>query len=371
MPYRIISTDSHVNEPMNLWQKRLPAELRDAGFRVVDSEDGGQGWTAEGSKPFVFGLGAVAQAGADFNKFKARGVRFADLPPGNYDPVEHLKDQDRDNVDASVMYPGQGMKLPQLKDKALRLASYRAYNDWMVDEFAGVNPKRILPLAMLPVDDDIDVLVEELRRAVKKGHRGGILSTYPAFKAYSDRHYDPLWNAAEEAGFPLHFHRSIGKNPPATMGVSPSDGTSVASIVLRFFAAMEPISLMTFGGVFHRHPKLKVVSAESDFGWWPFFAQACDDQWERQRHWSKMDLTQKPSDYFRRQVYLTFMNDRVGCTNLDYIGSDNFMFASDYPHSVSTWPESQKYIDQQMQGISDTVKEKLMAGNAIKLYQLA
>ena len=120
MPYRIISTDSHVNEPMDLWQKRLPAELRDAGFRVVDSDDGGQGWTAEGSKPFVFGLGAVAQAGADFNKFKARGVRFADLPPGNYDPVEHLKDQDRDNVDASVMYPGQGMKLPQLKDKALR-----------------------------------------------------------------------------------------------------------------------------------------------------------------------------------------------------------------------------------------------------------
>src|SRR6185369_8589252 len=103
MQYTVISTDSHVNEPMDLWQKRLPANLRSEGYKLVDCEDGGQGWTAEGSKPFPYGLGAVSQTGTDFSKFKARGVRFSDLPAGNYEPVAHLKDQDRDGVDASVL----------------------------------------------------------------------------------------------------------------------------------------------------------------------------------------------------------------------------------------------------------------------------
>ena len=364
MPYRIISTDSHVNEPMNLWQKRLPAELRDAGFRVVDSEDGGQGWTAEGGKPTSYGLIAVAQTGGDFTKYKASGVRFADLPPGNYDPVEHLKDQDKDGIDASVMYPGQGLQLPQIKDKELRLASYRAYNDWLVDDFASANPKRIIPLAMIPVDDDIDECVAEYERCIRKGHRGAVLHTYPFYHAYTDRHFDPLWHAAEASGFPLHFHRVIAKQKPVPFAMKPTDATWLAGSVLRFFAPMEPICYMVFSGIFHRHPKLKIVSAESEFGWWPFFAQACDDSWERQRHWSKSELTEKPSEYFRRQCFVAAFTDDTMIPEVYAAYPESVVVISDWPHPIASEQSAMGLAAiAKHPGLSDEAKRKVLIDN--------
>jgi predicted TIM-barrel fold metal-dependent hydrolase len=261
------------------------------------------------------------------------------------------------------------MGLPTIKDRELRLACFRAYNDWLAEDFAGANPQRIVALAMLPVDDGIDEAVAELRRCVKKGHRGGILPTYPD-KLFTDPEYNVLWAAAQELDAPLHFHRAIGRNIPRGMSITPHPGTMVASIVLRFFAALEPLSHIIFGGALHRYPGLKLVSAESDAGWLAFFMTVSDDQWTRQRHWSKLELTAPPSEYIRRQVFLTFMDDAVACANLKFTGSDNLLWASDYPHSVTTWPNSRSYIEKQMAPCTPEERAKLTAGNAVKLYHL-
>jgi len=367
MNYRAISGDSHVNEPPNCFQDRLPAHLREAGPKIVETDDGGQGWTWEGRKAQSFGLGSLA--GRSFEEYQDKGLRFSDLLPGNYDPVAHLKDQDRDGVDASVIYPGYAMGLPAIKDTELRLACYRAYNDWLADEFSAADPRRIVALAMLPVDDGVDTAVAELRRSVNKGHRGGILPSYPD-KLFTDPEYDPLWAAAQELDAPLHFHRAIGRNIPRGMSVTPHPGTMVASIVLRFFSALEPLSHIIFGGALHRFPGLKLVSAESDAGWLAFYMALCDDQWNRQRHWSHLELTAPPSEYIRRQVYLTFMDDPVACANIRMTGADNLMWASDYPHSVTTWPNSRDYIEKQMAPCSAEERDKLCAGNAVRLYHL-
>jgi predicted TIM-barrel fold metal-dependent hydrolase len=368
MEYRVISTDSHVNEPPNCFVDRFPARLRDSAPKIVETADGGEGWTCEGRKPIGFGLGSLA--GKRFEDYKFSGMRFSDLLPGNYDPVEHLKDQDRDGVDASVIYPGYAMGLPTIQDRELRLAAFRAYNDWLAEEFVASDPRRIIGLAMLPVDDGIEQAVAEFNRSLDKGHRGGILPTYPD-KSYADPIYDPLWAAAQERSAPLHFHRAIGRNVPAGMSLSQHPGTFVASIVLRFFAAIEPVSHILFSGVLERFPSLKLVSAESDSGWLAFFMQACDDQWERQRHWAKLPLTRPPSEIIREQVLVTFMDDAVGCSNVRFTGADNLMWASDYPHSVTTWPNSRQYIEKQMKGVQPEAQAKLLAGNAVKLYGLS
>src|SRR5579875_2039376 len=205
MDYKVISGDSHVNEPPNCFRDRLPAHLRDAAPKIVDSGDGGDGWTVAGRPPMNFGLSSLA--GRPFEEYRDKGIRFADLLPGNYDPIEHLKDQDRDGVDASVIYPGWAMGLPTIKDPELRVACFRAYNDWLADEFVAANPQRIVGLAMLPVDDGIEVAVAELRRGISKGHRGGILPTYPD-KLFTDPIYEPLWAAAQELGAPRHFRHA-------------------------------------------------------------------------------------------------------------------------------------------------------------------
>jgi len=367
MEYHVISTDSHVNEPPHCFIDRFPSHLKDSAPRIVETPDGGEGWTCEGRKPAGFGIGSLA--GKRFEDYKFSGMRFSDLLPGNYDPTEHLKDQDRDGVDASVIYPGYGMIIPAFKDQDVRMASIRAYNDWLVEEFVAANPRRIIGLAMLPVDDGVEEAIAELRRSVRKGHRGGILPTYPD-KSYADPDYDPLWAASQELGVPLHFHRAIGRNVPAGMSLTQQPGTFVASIVLRFFAAIEPMSHMLFSGVFERFPGLKVVSAESDSGWLAFFMQACDDQWERQRHWAKLPVTRPPSEIIRSNILVTFMDDTVGCSNLGFTGTANLMWASDYPHSVTTWPNSRQYIEKQMKGVAPDARAELLAGNAVKLYGL-
>ena len=367
MDYGVISSDSHVNEPRDLWQERLPSQLRPMGLKVVECADGGEGWTHEGNPPKSFGLGVGS---GDKTKLRAQGKRFSDINPGNYDPLVHLKDQDRDGVDASVMFPGQAMFLSRIENKELRIASFQVYNDWLVEDFASANPSRIIPLAMLPVDDDIEDSLVELDRSMRKGHRGAIIPLHPVHRAYTDPYYEPLWQQAAMTGFPLHFHKALSKRVPDPFAVKPSAAARVAQVVLQYTGAMEPIALMVFSGVFHRNPSLKVVSAESDFGWWPFFEQNCDAQWERQQHWARLELTQKPSEYFKRQVYVTFQDDYVGCSLLKFVGSDNFMWASDYPHSVSSWPNSRSHIKEVMANVGEDDKRKLLAGNAIRIYKL-
>src|SRR5579875_2471789 len=157
---------------------------------------------------------------------------------------------------------------------------------------------------------------------------------------------------------------------PRGISVTPHPGTMVASIVMRFFAALEPLSHIVFSGALHRYPGLKLVSAESDGGWLAFFMILCDDQFNRQRHWSRLELTAPPSEYIRRQVYITFMDDAVACANLKFTGSDNLIWASDYPHSVTTWPNSRSYIEKQMAPCTLEERAKLCAGNAVRLYHL-
>jgi len=183
--------------------------------------------------------------------------------------------------------------------------------------------------------------------------------------------YDPLWDAAEALDAPLHYHRGLGRRSPSSFTTGPGGAASVGGIVLRYFAAMDPLSYMMFGGVFHRHPNLKMVTAESDFGWIPFWSQLCDDQWTRQRHWSKMELDKPPSEYIKQQVYATFMDDEVGCQNLRHTGTSTIMWASDYPHSVTTWPTSAEYIERQMKGVSPEDRHALLAGNAMRIYHLS
>jgi predicted TIM-barrel fold metal-dependent hydrolase len=270
MQYRAISGDSHVLEPPNVFQDRLPTAMKELGPKIVECEDGGQGWTWEGRKAArSFGLDAMAGK-SDFKEFKDHGLRFSDLRKGNWDAKAHLSDQDVDRVDCSVLYGGIGMGLAAgIKDRELRLACVRAYNDWLLDEFQAVNPQRLVGLGVLPIDDGMEEILKEMERIARKNCRGAFLLTYPD-KLYTDKYYEPLWAAAADMQMPLHFHRATGKHMPR--GTSDVGGKlMVAGIVLRFFAALEPVTHILFTGALHRYPGLKIVSAESDAGWVAYY----------------------------------------------------------------------------------------------------
>src|SRR5579884_4226621 len=203
MDYRVISTDNHINEPPGTYVDRVPKALRDKAPRILRCPDGGDGWSYDGKPPkTTFGLGAVgAITEQNFKSYRPNGIKFDELLPGNYDGAEHIKDNARDGVDAATIYPAAVSGAYALADRELALACVRAYNDWLIEDFCSADPRRLLSLAFMPVNDGIPTAVAEAERVIAKGAKGLFLPL-PDEVGYHDAMYDPLWKLAADAQVP-------------------------------------------------------------------------------------------------------------------------------------------------------------------------
>ena len=258
-------------------------------------------------------------------KAKWHGMKWQDILPGNYDGAAHLKDMDLDGIDAVVVYPLASAATYAMEDRDLALACVRAYNDWMVEDFCSVDPSRLLPMCLVPVDDPMDKVLEEVERTAQKGAREFFLP-YFAARPYWDPYYDPLWKLASEAGCPVTIHREHGGKRGTQEGnrgyqgaLLPDSGAAkdslwVSATVQRFFSVMGPLTDMIFTGVFDRFPGLKIINGESNFGWVPFWRQTMDEEWDRhqQTQWTRVQAEQPPSSYLGRNVFVTILDDKVG-----------------------------------------------------------
>ena len=366
MEYQVISADSHINEPPGTFVDRVPAKLRDRAPHVVETPDGGQGWQFPDSKASSFGLSTAAQW--TYKNYRPSGLRFEEIIKGSWDPAEHVKDMKADGCDASVLYFGVAAGCYNMKDPELRVASLRAYNDWL-GEFCSHDRRRLIGPPLLPTEEEtIEPALEELQRNVKEHEI--ITAQVPIFpwRRYFDSFYDPLWAMAQETQMPIAFHRGLQR--PFAFGSPSEGGPWMANQVMRDFSYTMPVADLIFGGVFDRFPDLKVVASEGRTGWLVHFVQRADESYRRHRHWLKAELKRIPSDYLKENVYSTFIEDRVGVLLREMIGIDNQMWSSDYPHSDSTWPRSQEAIDLQFEGVPDSDRRKMLAENAVRLYRL-
>src|SRR5690606_21328153 len=186
----IISADSHVFEPIDLWEKRMDRRFRSRGPRYIADYQGKPGtwFVCEGATPrSVAGIGAVGSPKEELARFSAS--HYQDLRPGGYDPVERLKDQDIDGVAAEVLYPTYAMGLYAVKDVDLQEAAFDAYNDWMV-ELCSHAPQRLTGLALISIRD-VGNAVKSLERWRKRGLRGAMISAVPPTGTeYSDPMYE-------------------------------------------------------------------------------------------------------------------------------------------------------------------------------------
>jgi predicted TIM-barrel fold metal-dependent hydrolase len=283
-----------------------------------------------------------------------------------------------------------------IPDPELRAASIRAYNDWLA-ELCSVAPDRLIGLALIRLEEP-EFAAEELERAAGLGLRGAVINAMPdtsgAEPIFSPV-YEPVWSAAEAAGLPLSLHighcRSLGPLAAAAQGAAQtateSEGTgsqnplsstgSGTGLAEMFFTMMcldmaEPVSLLIFSGVLARHPDLNFVIAESGIGWIPFVIERMDYTFNRHRLWMKSGIGEKPGDYFRRSFHATFQqDDEAGLLARHISGVDTLMWASDYPHTDSTWPYSRKVVDDLFAGIPEVERAQICSGNAARLYRLA
>jgi predicted TIM-barrel fold metal-dependent hydrolase len=366
----MISSDSHVIEPPDLWTDRVDRSVRDRAPRVVTDDDTGeQWWVVGGHRTLSFAGGA--QTGDRFvaPEQLRTGARFEQVRPGGYVPADHLVDNEADGVVGAVMYPTEGLLLYTQADSELLSACCRAYNDWLA-EFCAAAPDRIKGVAMLNTDD-VGEAVRELERAHGLGLAGGLIPTAaPPEQPYDSDVYEPLWAAAAAMGVPLSLH--LGANRVGTSGVDPN----LARIRPTYFAVCEhwvKVSLadMLFSGVFDRHPALHVGAVEHELGWIPFFLDRLDYTYT-QRHgnarYYRLADGAMPSDHFRRNVFCSFQDDELGIRERHHIGLDGLCWGNDYPHTESTFPRSRQIMGARLADVPGDEQRRIVRDNTARLY---
>ena len=382
--YTAISADSHVNEPPDLFDKRLPARLRDRGPHCIELDNGGEAWVIEGvGEPMPLGLTAVnfrAQKRFDRSNYKQkfleyrdgvqRGVRFEDILPGSFDPVARLGEQDDDNVQAEVLYQSPtvwaGVKATQ--DVELRHACFRAYNDWIA-EYTAVSPERLLGVGLIP-NTGIDDAVAELRRCIEQLElRTVALESYPSGSATAPSPDDDrFWAVAHELDVPVSLHATFTFPPNSVQLFSKGDNRLHEEAAKGSFATV--LEHLILDGVFDRFPGLRFVGAEVNCGWLPYFLEQFDASYRRYGAASGVRLELLPSEYFRRNSLVTFIVDQVGVDSRHQIGIDNLMWCSDFPHSISNWPIDVEVAAMQLTEVTPSERDRIMWRTCAELYRM-
>jgi predicted TIM-barrel fold metal-dependent hydrolase len=365
---KVISADSHVMEPADFWERRLDQKYRDNAPRVVPKRNGmGYVFIAPEVNPFpVAGGFAAGRSGDELKDFMAKGYEAARA--SGWDPAARLKDQDVDGVCAEVLFPTLGMPLFQLKDDELQRACFRVYNDWAA-QFCSYNPKRLVGAALISLTH-MTGAIAELERCAKLGLRAAMISGNPPVP-YGDHVYDVFWQAASEVGMPIALHVIAGSTQESTSsslgGRKLSNGEFYMSLI---FEVQRTLTSIIWGGVLERFPELKIVSAENDVGWMPHFMYRMDHAYEKFGTLATEPLPMRPSEYIKRQVWATFLDDPVGPKTYELFGENNYMWGSDFPHTDSTWPKSREVIAKDFAGVPDEVTRKITFDNAARLYGL-
>jgi predicted TIM-barrel fold metal-dependent hydrolase len=268
-----------------------------------------------------------------------------------------------------------GMTLFGLHDADLQRACFKAYNDWL-SEFCSHDPNRLIGAALISLEDIGDAS-KELQRVAKNGLKGAMIwGAPPRERPYTSREYDPFWATAQDLQMPLSLHVITGKKPPKSeeerkkVRMEPRDPSFVRGYMNLIHEVQRSLTDIIFGGVMMRFPRIKFVSAENDTGWIPHYMYRLDHAFEKFGALMKEPLDMKPSEYVRRNLWATFQDDPIGPMLFRYFGEDNFMWASDFPHTDSTWPNSLKVIEHDFEGVPASVKQKIICDNAAKLYHI-
>ena len=353
--YQMISGDSHVNPPHDMWSRYLPSKFAEKTPKL-ESTDEGDFVVFEGRRTPHMVLGALA--GRKAEDYALTG-KANEARPGGWDPKERIKDMELDGIDAEVLYGGGPLNS---QDPELRLASYSAYNDWLAD-FCASAPERYIGMAYLPMED-VETAIAETRRAITRGLKGVVIPAIAPGAPYSDPSYDAFWTTLEEMDVAAHMHLGARNYVPE------DNFNFLVNCTMSKFAIAEPVVHFIYSGLFQRHPKLRLGYIEASVGWAAFLVNYMDHLWPRHRYWTKSTLEEPPSFYFRRQTFGTFLDDPVGVRERHTIGIDNIMWISDYPHSETTWPDSKKLVQEQFKDVPEDEKHKLIAGNAVSIYRL-
>jgi predicted TIM-barrel fold metal-dependent hydrolase len=358
MTERLISADSHVNMDHDRVKEHLAAghhAAYDAAVVAFQTE-------------MLATMGA-GRANADSMK---QNPHAAFSRPGYGNAAARLLDMDADGVETEVVYSEvSGFRyLYLLEDRRSALAATQAFNDAMLD-WGSVDPKRLVVSCQVPIHD-VELAVGEVERVAEAGCKSLQLPVFPAELGapdYYDETYEPLFAAIQASGLPICCHIGLNRalDDLARRDPTPQKGVMVPMTAL---STAEAFGMWILGGVFERFPDLNVVYVEPGLGWVVWYLEVIDDLVARQGYTFDR-ISRRPSDYFHDNVHLTFIEEHTALEKLrDILGVENLLWSTDYPHPVTSWPDSRALIERQFAGVPADERELMLSGNATRVWNL-
>ena len=357
-----------------MWLDRMEPGFRDQAPAMRDTENG-PFWFVEGRPTFNV-TSMASQAGKRFEDAESLQTvdAWENARPGAYIPEEAIKDMDFDGVDVGIVYPSLTIFLYAfVEGSELLSAILRAYNGFAA-EYCQAQPRRLKGIATINIDD-VSVGVEELKRCAKLGFVGAAIPEYMSARPYFDEANEPLWATAQDLGMPLGLHISTARvkagrgwdreldafgllQPDAgqrrLLGEGLADGDDIERRVRTV-----PQSEGRGGG------------ARTQLG--ALLDRADELQLQRAGGGARgvqLKNGMVPSDVFHSNCFVDFQEDALGITHRDIIGVDNIMWGSDYPHTEGTFPKSREFIESTLADCTQEEKEKIVAGNAARIYNV-
>jgi predicted TIM-barrel fold metal-dependent hydrolase len=285
--------------------------------------------------------------------------------PRPTNPEQRLADLDRDGVDAEIIY-GCLMINEMIADGELRAWCDRQYNDWAADFAKRSDPKRVFPLAIVP----------EHRPPAGRGRSASLRQAGAARRrSRVQAHVAPALpsrlgsalGSGRRVPVPdlLSLHRLQGASRARLAGDGEGVQPPVPARPLALFQldTMEVLVSLLASGACEQYPNFNFVLGESGVTWLPYVFDRLDTEYfDRARG---LGLSMKPSDYFRRQGFVTYQQDQFLEPIVPLIGEDNIIWGADYPHPDCLWPESRKILEKNLSGFSETVRVRSRATTSL------
>ena len=368
----IISVDDHALEPATLFDGRVPNRLKEQVPYLKMDEHGAPWWMIDDTQvPILMHNGA---AGRVMEEWVLSASDFSDFRRGVWDPKTRLHDMDLAGVWAQLCFPSlvwgfAGWRFSRMKDPEAGLASLRAYNQWMLEEWCGSDRNRFLPCQLSWLADP-SIAAEEIYANAERGFTSVSFSENPEGLGYPDvyqRYWDPFFRACDETETVINLHvgSSSRQQKPST--------SSVEEVPTALFpiSGIETLVDWVYSGVLFRYPGLKIALSEAGVSWVPMALERLGRAYRQRTGIGKgwPDDQPAPAEIAKRNFFFTSIEDPAAFQMLHLIGDENVMVETDYPHSDSTWPHCQEMVRGELSGLDPDVVRKLCYGNAARVYR--
>ena len=388
-----VDADGHVLEHPTGMLDYAPKQFHDRIWHIETGADGREFVVFDGTREpaNVFAYAGSGGMSPEVQAQAAAGeLKYTEIRPGAFEPAARLRDLDTERIDQTVLYPTLMLGIASVPDLDFAIAQCQAYNDWLSD-FCATAPNRFFGIAIIP-QQDVDAAAAEIRRASQKpGLVGTFIRPNPVVEwhHFHDPVYDPMWKAAADVGWPLGLHPYLAADLPGAVlglhlntvksrtGMRMGAGLNMDNIFYTQ-AIGNPVDMMTAlcfvlaGGVCERYPDLRFIVLETNGGWITPWMERLDHHWKT-FPFDVPDCKLAPSEYFRRQCYISFDADEETlaiAAGSPYVGDDRIIWASDYPHPDAKFPGTVDELTENIEPLAEDARANIAWRNAQRLYDL-